>query len=169
MESRSSVCGLVCGGPKGALLRVTEAAPMLVASVEFLQQIRTTAPPLSHAQHRPKPVYKSTSPNRRSPPYKKKAPKTPIRSTARCREVLAARRHPLHVPSTCIVRVCLRARPPSGTAGHPSGVLCPSGVGPGLLRVVANTPIRSLSCDHDCRYATMSVKPVCLSSHVVTP
>ena len=33
----------------------------------------------------------------------------------------------LHVLS--IVRVCLRARPPSGTAGHPRGVFCPSGMG----------------------------------------
>ena len=55
----------------------------------------------------------------------------------------------------CIVRVCLRGPGPHnspitgparclhGTAGHPSGVLCPSGVGPGLMRIVANNPIRS--------------------------
>jgi len=30
-----------------------------------------------------------------------------------------------------------------GTAGHPRGALCPSGVGPGLLRAVVKTPIRS--------------------------
>ena len=49
----------------------------------------------------------------------------------------------LLVPS--IVRVCLRARPPSGTAGHPRGALCPSGVGPGLLRAVVKNsdPIRT--------------------------
>ena len=29
------------------------------------------------------------------------------------------------------------------TAGHPRGVLCPSGVRPGLLRAVVKTPIRS--------------------------
>ena len=45
--------------------------------------------------------------------------------------------------SLVIVRVCRRARPPSGTAGHPRGALCPSGVGPGPLRAVVKTPIRS--------------------------
>ena len=42
-----------------------------------------------------------------------------------------------------VVRVCVRGRPPSRTAGHPRGVLCPSGVGPGLLRAPIH---RSLFC-----------------------
>ena len=37
--------------------------------------------------------------------------------------------------------LCMQATPEP--AGHPRGVLCPSGVGPGLLRAVVNTPIRS--------------------------
>ena len=36
-----------------------------------------------------------------------------------------------------------RSRAASGPAGHPRGVLCPSGVRPGLLRAVVKTPIRS--------------------------
>ena len=39
--------------------------------------------------------------------------------------------------------VCARSRAASGPAGHPRGVLCPSGVRPGLLRAVVKTPIRS--------------------------
>ena len=41
--------------------------------------------------------------------------------------------------------VCARARSraASGPGGHPRGVLCPSGVRPGLLRAVVKTPIRS--------------------------
>ena len=36
--------------------------------------------------------------------------------------------------------LCMQATPEP--AGHPRGVLCPSGVGPGLLRAVVNDPIR---------------------------
>ena len=39
--------------------------------------------------------------------------------------------------------VCARSRAASGPTGHPRGVLCPSGVRPGLLRAVVKTPIRS--------------------------
>ena len=39
--------------------------------------------------------------------------------------------------------VCARSRAASGPACHPGGVLCPSGVRPGLLRAVMKTPIRS--------------------------
>ena len=47
----------------------------------------------------------------------------------------------------CVFRlcpvVCARSRAASEPAGHPRGVLCPSGVRPGLLRAVVKTPIRS--------------------------
>ena len=39
--------------------------------------------------------------------------------------------------------VFARSRAASGPARHPRGVLCPSGVRPGLLRAVVKTPIRS--------------------------
>ena len=42
----------------------------------------------------------------------------------------------------CLV-VCARSRAASGPACHPRGVLCPSGMRPGLLRAVVKTPIRS--------------------------
>ena len=53
--------------------------------------------------------------------------------------VIRHRRPRVCCPVVCVL--CMQATP--GPAGHPRGVLCPSGVGPGLLRAVVNTPIRS--------------------------
>ena len=36
------------------------------------------------------------------------------------------------VGTVCVCVLCMQATP--GPAGHPNGVLCPSGMGPGLLR-----------------------------------
>ena len=50
-----------------------------------------------------------------------------------------------------VFRLCpvVSARAASGPAGHPRGVLCPSGVRPGLLRAVVRPPRRQLPVRFD--------------------